>query len=78
MVFRHKLFCNRRCRVGDPHRLTATLMPWPAERVSRGWISEGTSHPKGPHDHANDEMKKQNSTMTPIATLFGSLDAFAK
>jgi hypothetical protein len=63
---------------GEPHRLTATLMPWPAERVSRGWISEGTSHPRGPHDQAKEEMKKQNSTMTPIATPLGSFEASAK
>ena len=25
-------------------------MLWPAERVSRGWISEGYSHANGPHD----------------------------
>lgn len=26
-------------------------MPWPAERVSSGWISEGYSHPRGPPAH---------------------------
>ena len=65
-------------RADEPHRLTATLMPCPAERVSRGWISEGTSHPRGPHDQAKEEMKKQNSTMTPMETLLGSFEESAK
>ena len=32
-------------------RLTRVAMPWPAERVSSGWISEGYNHPKGPPAH---------------------------
>ena len=47
-------------------------MPCPAERVSSGWISDGTSHPRGPHDQAKDAMNTQMSTMTPMETLLGS------
>ncbi|GER41540.1 exodeoxyribonuclease 7 large subunit [Striga asiatica] len=32
---------------------TETLMDCPADLVSSGWISLGTSQPRGPHDHAN-------------------------
>ncbi|CAA7402780.1 unnamed protein product [Spirodela intermedia] len=32
-------------------RLTQTTMLCPADLVSRGKISLGTSHPSGPHDH---------------------------
>lgn len=32
--------------------LTETLMDWPADLISMGKISLGTSHPNGPHDHA--------------------------
>ena len=32
---------------------------WPAERVSRGWISLGTSQPSGPQDHPNPATKRQ-------------------
>ena len=32
-------------------RLTRVAMPWPAERVSSGCISEGYSHPRGPPVH---------------------------
>ncbi len=53
-------------------------MPWPAERVSSGWISDGISQPSGPQLHANDEMNTQMSTMTPTATELGSLSAPAK
>lgn len=55
------------------HRLTQTLMPWPAERVSSGWISEGMSQPSGPQDQAKAAMKTQMRTMTPMATGLGSL-----
>lgn len=34
-------------------KLVATVMDCPAERVSRGWISDGTSHARGPHEKAN-------------------------
>ena len=34
----------------EKSRLTSVQMLWPAERVSRGWISEGYSHANGPHD----------------------------
>jgi hypothetical protein len=33
-------------------KLTKVLMPVPAARVSRGWISEGTSQPRGPLQHS--------------------------
>lgn len=35
--------------------LTDTFMLCPADRISRGEISLGTSHPNGPQDHANAE-----------------------
>ena len=57
---------------GYAHKLTVTLMPWPAERVSRGWISEGISQPRGPQDQAKAAMKTQMRTMTPMATECGS------
>jgi hypothetical protein len=31
----------------------------PAGRVSSGWISNGYSHPRGPHDHAYAESKSR-------------------
>ena len=31
-----------------------TVMDWPAERVFRSWISEGMSHPMGPHPHPKE------------------------
>ena len=34
----------------DQKKLTMTVREKPAERVSKGWISEGTSQPRGPHD----------------------------
>ena len=36
-----------------------TAKAYPAVLVSRGKVSLGMSHPSGPHDHANPEMKKQ-------------------
>ena len=33
-------------------RLLKEAIARPAERVSRGWISEGYSHARGPYDHA--------------------------
>ena len=52
-------------------------MPCPAERVSRGCISEGTSHPRGPQDQAKEEMKTQMRTITLMATLCGSFSVCA-
>lgn len=37
--------------------LMVTLMDWPADRVSKGWISEGINHPRGPKPHAWPAMK---------------------
>ena len=35
--------------------LTETLMDWPADLISKGKISDGTSQPSGPHDQANPD-----------------------
>jgi len=34
-------------------KLVATVTDCPADRVSIGWISDGTSHARGPHESAN-------------------------
>ncbi len=36
---------------------TKVVMLCPADLVFRGWISLGTSQPKGPHPHPKDAMK---------------------
>lgn len=49
-------------------RLTHTVMLCPADRVSCGNISLGTSQPRGPQDHPNAAMKRQIRTTTAIDT----------
>lgn len=47
-------------------RLVNTVIDCPADRVSMGWISDGMSHPRGPHDQAKLLMKMQMMTITMI------------
>lgn len=54
-------------------RLVKTVIDCPAERVSRGWISDGMSQPSGPQDQAKLEMKMQMMTMTTMEMPWGSL-----
>ena len=58
--------------------LTETFVAWPADRISRGHISLGTSQPKGPHDHAKaatyaqikNKMKSaSNLDNTPVPSI---------
>ena len=46
------------------HCMQGERSTWPAERVSRGWISLGTSQPRGPQDQPNPATKRQMKTMT--------------
>lgn len=48
-------------------KLVDTVMAWPVERVSSGWISLGTSHPSGPQLHAKPLVNIQTITMMAIA-----------
>ena len=48
-------------------KLTETVIAWPVERVSSGWISDGTSQPSGPQDQAKPLVKMETSTMMPTA-----------
>ena len=52
--------------------LTATVILCPADRISSGNISLGTSHPNGPHDHAKAETNKQIHATTIPAYHFGN------
>lgn len=47
--------------------LMNVLMEVPVLRVSSGWISLGTSQPKGPHDQAKPVIKTHMVTRMPIA-----------
>jgi hypothetical protein len=38
-------------------RLTQTVTLCPADLVSRGKVSLGINHPRGPHDHAKADTK---------------------
>ncbi|KAH0452645.1 hypothetical protein IEQ34_019944 [Dendrobium chrysotoxum] len=43
-----------------------TLMLWPADLISNGKISDGTSHPSGPQDHAKaDTYTQMKATNKP-------------
>lgn len=45
-------------------RLTATVMPCPADLVSNGNISLGTVQPRGPHDHPKAKTNRQITITT--------------
>ena len=48
----HRMVKNACAMTKVKIKLVATVILWPADRVSRGKISLGTNHPRGPHDHA--------------------------
>ncbi len=53
--------CHLRPAVGVCRRHKFRTRGPPAERVSRVWISEGTSQPKGPQDHANPAATRRRA-----------------
>ena len=48
------------------NKLNATLMLWPADRVSNGNISLGTVQLSVPHDHTNAATNRRMTTTTTI------------
>ena len=49
-------------------KLTAVLIAVAAARISRGAISDGTSHASGPHDQAKPETYTQmNAMIAPVS-----------
>src|SRR5947209_5637370 len=52
-------------------KLTQTVIDWPRERVSMLWISEGTSQPRGPHDHAKPAVNRHSKARMAAAEPLG-------
>lgn len=52
---------------------TETLILCAADLISNGKISDGTSQPSGPHDHAKDITNRHVNRTTRIAAPFGSV-----
>jgi hypothetical protein len=65
-------------------KFTKVLMPVPAARVSSGWISEGTSQPRGPlaaaaaaHSQTQSNTQKHKSgVFIPVQMRFSSSTAY--
>uniref|UniRef100_A0A8R7UIA2 Uncharacterized protein n=1 Tax=Triticum urartu TaxID=4572 RepID=A0A8R7UIA2_TRIUA len=53
-------------------RLTHTTTLCPADRISSGNSSLGTSHPSGPHDHPYATTNKQMATTSTVLTPLDS------
>ena len=51
------------------NKLNATVMLWPADRVSNGNISLGTVQPSWPHDNTNAAINRQMTTSRSTTTI---------